>query len=104
MPFMKKVNGKSVRDYRREVDLYTSKPAVVKKRTEQNQARAQMVKAGLAKKGDGKDVDHITPLSKGGTNSRGNLRVVKSSENQSFSRNKDSTLKSQTSKRERKSK
>jgi hypothetical protein len=95
---MKKVNGKSVRDYRREVDLYTSKPAVVKKRTEQNQARATMVKAGLAHKGDGKDVDHIKPLSKGGTNVRGNLRVVKATENRSFSRNKDSTLKSQRSK------
>jgi hypothetical protein len=93
-------NGK--RDYKREVALYTSKPEVVKKRTEQNQARATMVKAGLAHKGDGKDVDHKVPLSKGGTNVRGNLRVVNSSENQSFSRNKDSSLKSQTSKRERK--
>ena len=61
-----------------------------------------MVKAGLASKGDGKDVDHKVPLSKGGTNSRSNLRVVPSKENQSFSRNKDSSLKSQTSKRERK--
>lgn len=93
-------NGK--RDYKREVALYTSKPEVVKKRTEQNAARRVMEKEGLVRKGDGKDVDHKTPLSKGGTSSRSNLRVVPSSQNQSFSRNKDSTLKSQTSKRERK--
>lgn len=97
MPFMK--NGK--RDYKREVALYTSKPSVVKKRVEQNKARRVMEKAGLVHKGDGKDVDHKTPLSKGGGGSRSNLRVVPRSTNTSFSRNKDGSLKSQTSKRER---
>lgn len=92
-------NGK--RDYKREVALYTSKPSVVKKRTEQNAARRQLMKEGLVHKGDGKDVDHQRPLSRGGTNARSNLRVVPRSENTSFSRNKDSSLKSQTSKRER---
>lgn len=100
MPYQK--NGK--RDYKREVKEYTSKPSVVKKRTEQNAARREMEKAGKVSKGDGKDVDHKTPLSKGGTNDKKNLRVVPSSENQSFSRNKDGSLKSQTSKRERKKK
>lgn len=105
MPFMKKVNGKSVRDYRREVDLYTSKPEVKKKRAEQNAARAEMVKAGKAKKGDGKDVDHIKPLSKGGApTAKSNLRTVSASTNRSFSRNADGSLKSQTSKKERKKK
>lgn len=102
MPFMKKVNGKSVRDYRREVDLYTSKPDVVKKRTEQNQARRVMEKEGLVHKGDGKHVDHIKPLSRGGENVRRNMRVVPAHVNESFSRNSDSSVKSQTSKRERK--
>lgn len=92
-------NGK--RDYKKEVAKYTSRPEVVKKRTEQNAARAAMVKAGKAHKGDGKQVDHKTPLSKGGTNDPKNLRVVPASENTSFSRNKDGSLKSQTSKRER---
>lgn len=59
------------------------------------------MKDGLAHKGDGKDVDHKTPISKGGTNSKSNLRVVPASENRSFSRNKDGSLKSQTSRRER---
>jgi 5-methylcytosine-specific restriction endonuclease McrA len=92
-------NGK--RDYKKEVRKYTSKPEVVKKRTEQNRARKIMMDKGLAHKGDGKDVDHKTPLSKGGTNSEKNLRVVNRSKNRSFSRNKDGSLKSQTSKRER---
>ena len=99
MPFMK--NGK--RDYKREVAQYTSKPSVVKKRTEQNAARREMEKAGKVHKGDGKDVDHRTPLSKGGASrDKSNLRVVPASENRSFQRNKDGSLKSQTSKRERK--
>jgi hypothetical protein len=63
-----------------------------------------MVKAGKAHKGDGKDVDHKTPLSKGGSTDRSNLRVVPASENRSFARNKDGSLKSQTSKKERKKK
>ncbi len=98
MPYM--TNGK--RDYKKEVAKYTSRPAVVKKREEQNQARQEMIKAGKASKGDGKDVDHIKPLSKGGNPSaKSNLRVVPASQNRSFSRNKDGSLKSQTSKRER---
>ena len=95
MPFMK--NGK--RDYKREVALYTSKPEVKKKRAEQNKARRIMEKEGLVHKGDGKDVDHKKPLSKGGKTVRSNLRVSKSSDNRSFSRNKDSTLKNQRSKK-----
>jgi len=63
-----------------------------------------MIKKGLAHKGDGKDVDHKTPLSKGGTNNPSNLRVVPASSNRSFSRNSDSSVKSQVSKRERKKK
>lgn len=93
--------GKSVRDYAREVKNYTSKPEVVAKRVKQNQARAEMEKAGKVHKGDGKQVDHKTPLSKGGGTERSNLRVVPASQNESFSRNKDGSLKSQTSKRER---
>ena len=48
---------------------------------------------GVVHKGDGKDVDHKTPLSKGGTTVRSNLRAVKASTNRSVKRNKDSSLK-----------
>src|SRR5437867_547162 len=97
MPYMK--NGK--RDYKTEVRKYTSKPEVVKKREEQNKARSMMEKAGKVHKGDGKDVDHRTPLSKGGGTGKTNLRVVPAGVNRSFSRNRNGSLKSQTSKRER---
>lgn len=102
MPYMKKdKNGKSVRDYRREVDLYTSRPEVIKKRVEQNKARRIMEREGKVHKGDGKQVDHATPLSKGGKTTRSNLRVVPASKNQSFSRKRDGSLLNQISKRER---
>lgn len=92
-------NGK--RDYAKENKLYNSKPENIAKRVKHNAARREAIKKGLAKKGDGNDVDHITPLSKGGSNAPSNLRVVPASQNRSFSRNKNSTVKSQTSKRER---
>ena len=47
-----------------------------------------MVAAGKASKGDGKDVDHKKPLSKGGSNGTSNLRVVSKSTNRSYKRNK----------------
>ena len=89
MPYMK--NGK--RDYKTEVAKYTSKPEVKKKRAEQNAARSTMEKAGRVHRGDGKDVDHRTPLSKGGSNSKSNLRVVSQHTNRSFARNKDGSMK-----------
>lgn len=92
-------NGK--RDYKKEVRLYTSKPSVIRKRVEQNKARRIMEKAGKVHKGDGKDVDHKTPLSKGGTSTRKNLRVVSRRTNRSFSRNPDSSILNQLSKKGR---
>lgn len=65
-----------------------------KKRAEQNAARREMEKAGKVHKGDGKAVDHIKPLSKGGSpTDRSNLRVVPERQNDSFSRNRDGSLK-----------
>jgi len=97
VPYMK--NGR--RDYRREVDLYTSKPSEIKKRVEQNKARRMMERAGKVHKGDGKDVDHKTPLSHGGKTVRSNLRVSSKSSNRSFSRRADGSLLNQISKRGR---
>ena len=95
MPYM--TNGK--RDYKKEVAKYTSKPEIVKKRVEQNKARRIMEEAGKVRKGDGKDVDHKTPLSKCGKTTKSNLRVTSASSNRSFSRNSDSSLKSQRSRK-----
>ena len=103
MPRMKVVNGRKVRDYSQQRE-YNASPEATEKRVANNAARREAIKAGKARVGDGKDVDHIKPLSKGGTNSKSNLRVVSASENRSFARTSDSGLKSQTSRRERKKK
>lgn len=98
MPYM--TRGK--RDYKKENRLYNSRPEIVKRRTERNAARRIMEKAGKVHKGDGLQVDHKRPLSKGGNpRAKSNLRVVPASRNESFSRNRNGSLKSQTSKRER---
>lgn len=88
-------NGK--RDYKRENTEYNSRPEVIKKRVERNKARRMMMKAGKARKGDGKDVDHATPLSKGGKTTSSNLRVVSRASNRSFARRKDGSLLNQIS-------
>jgi hypothetical protein len=77
------------RNYRREYDNYQGKPEQIANRAKRNAARAEMVKAGRARKGDGKDVDHKRPLSKGGSTGRSNLRVVSVNANRAYKRQKD---------------
>lgn len=64
------------RDYKKEYRDYHGKPEQIKKRDMRNKARRMMEKEGRVRKGDGKEVDHKVPLSKGGSNSRRNLRIV----------------------------
>jgi 5-methylcytosine-specific restriction endonuclease McrA len=77
------------RDYRREYDNYQGKPEQIKNRAKRNSARAKMMKAGRVAKGDGKDVDHKVPLSKGGSTSKSNLKVTSVHANRSYKRQKD---------------
>lgn len=84
---------KSDRNYRREYDTYQGTEVQKKRRAKRNAARNALMKAGVVKKGDGKDVDHKIPLSKGGSNSRSNLRVQTKSNNRSFPRNSDKSVK-----------
>lgn len=98
MPYMK--DGK--RDYKRENALYNSRPEQIKNRSERTVARREANASGQTHKGDGNDLDHRQPLSKGGSNDKSNLRVVSEGTNRSFSRNSDGSLKNQTSRRERK--
>jgi hypothetical protein len=90
-----------VRNYRREYDTYQGSEQQKKNRAMRNAARAKMVKAGKAHKGDGKDVGHVVALDKGGSNKDG-LRVVNRGANRSFARDSKRNLVSETSKRERK--
>jgi len=96
--------GKSVRDYSRENKLYNSRPENIKDRSERTTLRRKANELGITHKGDSKDLDHKKPLSKGGANTLSNARVTTQAANRSFSRNSDGSLKSQTSKREKKKK
>jgi hypothetical protein len=73
------------RDYKKEYSNYQGKPEQVKRRASRNAARATMVKGGLAKKGDGKDVDHKNGNPK--DNKKSNLRMTTKTANRSFPRN-----------------
>lgn len=81
------------RDYRAEYDRYQGKPEQIANRAKRNAARREAEKKGLVRKGDGKDIDHKTPISKGGTNHKSNLRAVPASQNRSFPRNPDGSMK-----------
>ena len=99
MPFMK--NGK--RDYAAELRWEKrNKPNRVKDRAQRNAARAAVKKKVGASALQGKDVGHKKAVSKGGKNGLANLFVQNPGENRSFSRNKDGSMKSERSKRERK--
>lgn len=60
---------------KRHGKTYQARPDQVKKRAQRNAARAKLEDEGKVKKGDGKDVGHKTPISKGGSNARSNLSV-----------------------------
>lgn len=81
------------RNYAKEYANYQGTPEQIKKRAMRNAARAEMEKRGVVRKGDGKDVDHKTPIAKGGGNGTGNLRAVPKSQNRSFARTKSARMK-----------
>jgi len=94
MPYKNKADRKYT-----QATAYEDTPEQVKNRVARNRARAQLMKEGKVSKGDGKDVDHIKPLSKGGSSSKSNLKVKSASSNRSFSRNSDHTVKRNVSKK-----
>ena len=89
MPYM--TNGK--RDYKKQYEKYDSKDEVKKNRAKRNKARRDLEKEGKVHKGDGKDVDHKKPLSKGGSTDRSNLHAVSRTKNRSFARTKKGRMK-----------
>ena len=88
MPYVNKP-----RPYKKEYEQYDGTPAVKKKRAQRNKARRMLEREGVVHKGDGKDVDHKVPLSKGGKTVRSNLVAKAASSNRSFARNADHSLK-----------
>jgi len=89
MPYQK--NGK--RDYKTEYEKYHSKPEQRKNRSLRTVARNEANASGRTHKGDGKDLDHIKPLSKGGSNAKSNTRVRSQHNNRSFARKANGSMK-----------
>ena len=100
MPFM--TNGK--RDYKKELSWeHKKKPNRVKDRAQRNAARSTVAKK-LGKKPTAisGDVGHKKAVGRGGKNGLANLFIQSPGANRSFARNKDGSMKSETSKKERK--
>lgn len=74
------------RDYAKEYRDFHSKPAEIKKRAMRNAAHATAEKRAGHK--ISADVDHKTPLRKGGTNAPGNTRVVSKGVNRAWRKGK----------------
>lgn len=66
----------ATRDYKKEYREYHGTPEQRRNRSERNKARRLMEKELGKSALKGKDVDHIKPISKGGTNRRSNLQVT----------------------------
>ena len=63
---------------------YNKLPEVQARRVLQNKARRHAIKAGKAKKGDGRDVDHKVMLAKGGSGEDSNTRVISRKNNRGW--------------------
>lgn len=83
---MKRNHGQTKEARAKTQKKYNSKPEQIERRAARNAARRKMVKAGKAKKGDGKDVAHKNNNPK--NNSMRNLLLQPPSRNRSFKRNK----------------
>lgn len=85
---------KTPRPYKHEWDMQQKRDEKGK-RAARERARYEMDnpgKDGKVIKRKGKDIEHIKPLSKGGTDSPSNLRLETPHDNRSFYRNSDHTV------------
>jgi hypothetical protein len=97
MPYM--TNGK--RDYKRQGALVDSQPDAIAHRAANVKQNRELAKKGVGSKGDGLDASHKTAFSKGGGATVANTKLEPAAKNRSFSRNADSSIKSEKSKREK---
>ena len=87
----KRIRNKSTgRDYSKEA-AYDASPSRKKKRVLRNKARALLMKKGVVRVGDGRDVDHRDNNQK--NNKLSNLRALPASKNRSYKRTKTGKLK-----------
>lgn len=90
------------RNFKQEYERYQGTPEQLKAQSERHKARRAYEKAN-GKLPPGVDVHHKKAMSKGGAaTDLSNLTAKPASANRSFARNKDGTMKSETSRRERK--
>lgn len=84
---MARASSGNGRNYKSEYKNYQGTPEQIARRSSRNKARRQLEKAGVAKKGDGKDVGHSNgnPMD----DRRGNLRMESVRGNRSYKRTKD---------------
>ena len=82
----KSKNPKEKRDYKKEYRDYGGTEEQKKKRAARNKARRKAEEEGKVKKGDGKDVDHTTPLRKDAKSKK--TRVISSSKNKAWRKGK----------------
>jgi hypothetical protein len=64
----------------------------LKGNAERHKLRRKAVKLGMVHPKDGKDVDHVKALSKGGANTIANARVRTPAQNRSFPRRADGSM------------
>jgi hypothetical protein len=76
-----KAPAKKKRNYKKEYADYHGKSGPKKDRASRNNARRAAVRSGVARKGDGKDVDHIDGNPR--NNAPKNKRVISKSKNRS---------------------
>lgn len=81
------------RNYDKEYDNYQGTEKQKKNRAKRNAARKMMMDDGKVRKGDGKHVNHKTPMSKGGGNGKGNLSIKDAKDNFSYPRTKTGAMK-----------
>jgi hypothetical protein len=88
MPYVNKP-----RPYAKEYENYDGTEAVKKKRAQRNKARRMLEREGVVQKGDGKDVHHKKPLSKGGKTTKANIAAIPAAKNRSYRRKSDGSVK-----------
>lgn len=85
-----------VRDYKQEYKTSKARGEIGtgsdSSNAKRHRLRRKMLKLGMIK--PGQTVDHIKPLSKGGSNSLKNARPASASDNYSYPRNSDGSMKS----------
>lgn len=70
-------------------EKYHASKKAKKQRAGRNKIRRAAIKAGTQHKGDGKENDHKTALSNGGSNTKSNIRVVSRKTNRSYKRDRN---------------